>query len=64
MRLPQARVVREGEQVMTPPPMPRTPSAAGAGARELLAILVGTWPVTALMLLMAALLVMTAHGRH
>ncbi len=58
--IPQARVVRKGGQLMTPPPAPKSdePSAA----RELLAYAIGLWPLTAIVLLVFGLLIMAGNN--
>jgi hypothetical protein len=57
--LPQARVVRAGGQLVTPPPTPPAPRGPmGDRLREALAIAVGLWPLTGVMLLSFALLVL------
>ncbi|MBL0220686.1 MAG: hypothetical protein IPQ07_43315 [Myxococcales bacterium] len=55
--LPQARVVRTGGQLMTPPRAPPPPrSPMNERMREALAVAVGLWPLTGVMLLAFALL--------
>jgi hypothetical protein len=54
---PQARVVRHAGQLMTPPPVPRS-----VGWLHLaLSYAIGLWPLTCVALLVAGLLLMTAH---
>lgn len=64
--LPQARVVRKGGQLFAPPPAPRVqepPSALRRGVHEVLAVLIGLWPLTAIVLLCTALVIMAGnHG--
>ena len=63
--LPQARVVRKGGQLFTPPPAPRDeePSALREGARQVLEVVVGLWPLTAIVLLCTGFLIMAGnHG--
>jgi hypothetical protein len=55
--LPQARVVRAGGQLMTPPPAPPAPrTRTNERLREALALAVGLWPLTGVMLLAFGLL--------
>jgi hypothetical protein len=51
--LPQARVVRKGGQLFAPPPAPKVdePSALRDGIHSALAVLIGLWPLTAIVLL-------------
>jgi len=58
--LPQARVVRKGGQLFTPPPSPRIqePSAIRDGMHEALSVLVGLWPLTAVVLLCTGFFIM------
>lgn len=64
--LPQARVVRKGGQLFAPPPAPRMqpePSALREGAYSVLEVLVGLWPLTAIVMLVTGLVVMAGnHG--
>jgi hypothetical protein len=58
--LPQARVVRSKGQLMTPPPSPPAPrSELVQKLHEALAVAIGLWPLTAVMLLGFGLLVLT-----
>jgi hypothetical protein len=61
-QIPQARVVRKGGQLMAVPPAPREDSVVGLYVRNALAIAFGLWPLTAVMLLMAGLLIMAGHA--
>ena len=55
--LPQARIVRAGGQLVTPPPAPPAPRGPMAEKlREALAVAVGLWPLTGVMVLAFALL--------
>jgi hypothetical protein len=55
--IPQARVVRKGGQLMTPPPAPRRPPGPlMEQARSALAVAIGLWPLTGVVLLMLGLL--------
>jgi len=59
--LPQARVVRQGGQHFAPPRAPRPrpePSAVREQLRTMLAMAIGLWPLTSVMLLMFGLLYM------
>jgi hypothetical protein len=58
--IPQARVVRKGGHEFAPPPAPRTsPSPAlREQARAMLAVAVGLWPLTGVVLLALGLLFM------
>jgi hypothetical protein len=63
--LPQARVVRTHGKLIAPPPAPkRSQSAAGRFVRESAEIMLGMWPVTAVMLFAVALLVMVGHAAN
>jgi len=59
--IPQARVVRQAGQLMAPPPRPRTEEPGMSVLRIAMVYAVGLWPLTAVMLLTAGLLVLTAH---
>ena len=59
--IPQARIVRQGGQAMTPPRAPRTEDPGGGYVRIALVYAIGLWPLTAVVLLTAGLLVLTAH---
>ena len=56
--IPQARVVRKGGQLFTPPPAPPSheTSVLGEHLRNALAVAVGMWPLTGVVLLMIGLL--------
>ena len=56
--IPQARVVRKGGHEFAPPRAPRNrePSVVGRQLREVLAIAIGLWPLTGVVLLMLGLL--------
>lgn len=63
--IPQARVVRKGGQLYAPPPAPRMPREPGPVVQHLrtaLAVAIGLWPLTAVMLLAMGFLIMAAHG--
>jgi len=62
--IPQARVVRKGKLLFAPPPRPRSepPSALVEQLRTALAVAVGLWPLTAVLLLMIGLLYMAGHA--
>ncbi len=62
--IPQARVVRKGGHVFAPPPAPRSEelSAFGEHARNALAVLVGLWPLTCVVLLAAGLMIMAGNN--
>ena len=59
--IPQARVVRHAGQLMAPPPRPRTEEPGTGVLHVAMAYAFGLWPLTAVMLLAAGLLVVTAH---
>ena len=59
--IPQARVVRKGGHEYAPPPPPRRGPAFREQAREALAIALGLWPLTAIVLLCTGLLIMAGH---
>jgi hypothetical protein len=56
--IPQARVVRKGAQLFTPPPVPpcQDKSALRQHAESALAVALGMWPLTGVVLLMIGLL--------
>ena len=57
--LPQARVVRKGGQLFAPPPAPRVAVEPGPLKRQLrdaLAVALGLWPLTGVVLLAIGLL--------
>lgn len=61
--LPQARVVRKGGQLFAPPPRVKEPSALREGVYNALAVLIGLWPLTAIVLLVTGLVIMAGnHG--
>lgn len=62
--IPQARVVRKGAHVFAPPPAPRTgePGALGLHARNVLAVALGLWPLTCVVLLAAGLMIMAGNN--
>lgn len=56
--IPQARVVRKGGQLFAPPPAPKNPepSAVRDQLRTVLAVALGLWPLTGVLLLAIGLL--------
>jgi hypothetical protein len=62
--LPQARVVRKGGQHFAPPPAPRTyePSALRDSIRNAFAVMIGLWPLTAIVLLATGFLIMAGNN--
>ena len=56
--IPQARVVRKGGHEFAPPPAPRTSQAPviREHARAMLAVAVGLWPLTCVVLLALGLM--------
>jgi len=55
--IPQARVVRNAGQLVAPPPAPRrAPGALAEQARSALAVAIGLWPLTAVLILAMGLL--------
>ena len=62
--LPQARVVRKGGQLFAPPPMPKTyePSALRDNVHNVLAVVIGLWPITAIILLCTGLIIMAGNN--
>jgi hypothetical protein len=60
--IPQARVVRSAGQLITPPPAPRrAPGPLYEQARSALAVAIGLWPLTAVLLLMFGLLIFAGN---
>jgi hypothetical protein len=61
--IPQARVVRKGGQLYAPPPAPKTQEE---GLRDhlfsALNMMVGLWPLTAIVLLATGLLIMAGNN--
>lgn len=62
--IPQARVVRKGGQQFAPPPVPRSPEATALRDHVLdaLHMVVGLWPLTAIVLLCTGLLIVAANS--
>ena len=62
--LPQARVVRKGGQHFAPPPAPRVhePSALRDNIHSALAVIIGLWPLTAIVLLCTGLIIMAGNN--
>ena len=62
--LPQARVVRKGGQHFAPPPRPRVyePSAFREHIHSAFAVMIGLWPLTAIVLLAAGLVIMAGNN--
>ena len=62
--IPQARVVRKGAHVFAPPPAPPStePSIVRDHVRSVLAVALGMWPLTGVVLLMLGLLVMVGNS--
>ncbi|MEO8700451.1 MAG: hypothetical protein ABI867_10420 [Kofleriaceae bacterium] len=63
--IPQARVVRKAGHLVAPPRGPKTRGlgpSVGDRLKEGLAIAVGMWPLTAVMLLMVGLLIMAGNS--
>ena len=57
--IPQVRIVRHAGQLMTPPPAPR-PQDPGF-VRTVMIYALGLWPLTCVTVLVAGLLLLTAH---
>lgn len=62
--IPQARIVRKGGHVFAPPPAPPSsePGALREHARNVLAVVIGLWPLTTVVLLAAGLLIMAGNN--
>ena len=62
--IPQARIVRNGAHVFAPPPAPPSsaPRALREHARTALAVAVGMWPLTGVVLLAIGLLSMVGNN--
>ena len=63
--IPQARVVRKAGQLMAPPRAPRSEperTSVGMHLRNVFAVAIGMWPLTAVLLLMVGLLVMAGNS--
>lgn len=61
-KLPQARVVRKGGQAFAPPPAPPADSDLREHLRNALAVAIGLWPLTAIVLLATGLLIMAGNN--
>jgi preprotein translocase subunit SecD len=65
--IPQARVVRKAGQLVAPPRGPKTREVGpslGDRVKEGLALAIGLWPLTAVMLLMVGLIIMAGNSGH
>jgi hypothetical protein len=62
--IPQARVVRKGAHVFAPPPAPPSnePNPLREHARTVLAVALGMWPLTGVVLLAVGLLIMVGNN--
>lgn len=62
--IPQARIVRKGGQQFAPPALPRShePGALREHLHEALYMLVGLWPLTAIVMVATGLLIMAGHS--
>jgi hypothetical protein len=62
--IPQARVVRKGGQQFAPPALPKSnePSKLRESLQDTLHLLVGLWPLTAIVLLATGLLIMAGNN--
>ncbi len=62
--IPQARVVRKGGQHFAPPPAPRTheQNILREQLREALCMFIGMWPLTAVVLVAAGLLIVFGNS--
>lgn len=62
--IPQAHIVRQAGKLIAPPRAPRAeldPDGESGVLRSALVYAVGLWPLTCVLLLLAGLLVFTAH---
>lgn len=62
--IPQARVVRKGGQQFAPPPVPPShePSVIRDHLMDAVHMMVGLWPLTAIVLLCTGLLIMAGNN--
>ena len=62
--IPQARVVRKGAQQFAPPPAPPShePNVIRDHLMDALHMMVGLWPLTAIVLLCTGLLIMAGNN--
>ena len=58
--IPQARIVRHAGQLVVPPRAPRSPTEPSF-FRTAAEVVVGLWPLTCVVMLLAGLLVLTAN---
>jgi hypothetical protein len=59
--IPQARIVRHGGRLVMPPRAPRPVDPGDGYARIALSYVIGLWPLTCVVMLLAGLLVLSAH---
>ena len=59
--IPQARIVRHAGQLVMPPRAPRTEAAAAGTLRVVALHVVGLWPLTCVVMLLAGLVVLAAN---
>lgn len=60
--IPQARIVRKGNQAFAPPPAPPSESALREHLHGALSVALGLWPLTAIVLLATGLLIMAGNN--
>lgn len=61
--IPQARVVRNAGQLISPPPEPRRPPGPLAEQlRTALSVAIGLWPLTGVLLLAVGLLIIAGNA--
>jgi hypothetical protein len=61
--IPQARVVKKAGQLFAPPPAPRrAPGPLAEQLRTALAVAIGLWPLTGVLLLMLGLLIFAGNA--
>ena len=61
--LPQARVVRKAGQLVAPPRAPHDGSLSiGDRVRDAIAVAIGLWPLTAVMLFMLGMLILAGRS--
>jgi hypothetical protein len=60
--IPQARIVRKGGLLVTPPRAPKPDSRVRDALRDGFAIAMGLWPLTAVLLLAVGLIIMAGNA--